>query len=123
MTRNPDSYILPRINDTLDALAGFKYLCTLDMIQRYHQVMMDKESKHETAFHAPYYNPQWMDNYVPFGLMNSPRTFKRLKDKIIQGLEYGTALYYIDNVIVFEKTVQETMNRFMVILTDDVLQT
>ena len=44
MTRNPDSYILPRINDTLDALAGFKYLCTLDMIQRYHQVMMDKES-------------------------------------------------------------------------------
>ena len=116
VTVNPDSYMLPRIDDTLDALAGSKYFCTLDMIQGYHQVVMDEESKHKTAFHAPYCNPtQWEYNYMPFGLVKAPRTFQRLMDKVIQGLEYETALCYIDDVIVFGRTVEETMNRLMVI--------
>ena len=64
VTINPDSYMLPRIDDTLDALAGSRYFCTLDMIQGY-QVVMDEESKHKTAFHAPFCNPtQWEYNFI-----------------------------------------------------------
>ena len=57
VTVNPDSYMLPRIDDTLDALAGAKLFCTLDLIQGYHQVELEEGSKHKTAFHAPYCNP------------------------------------------------------------------
>ena len=53
VTVNPDSYMLPRIDDTLDALAGAKFFCTLDLTQGYHQVELEEESKHKTACHAP----------------------------------------------------------------------
>ena len=57
VTMNPDSYLLPRIDDTLDALSGAKYFCTLDLIQGYHHVELTEDSKEKTAFHAPYCNP------------------------------------------------------------------
>ena len=117
VTVNPDSYMLPRIDDTLDALAGSNFFCTLDLIQGYHQVELEEESKHKTAFHAPYCNPtQWEYNYMPFGLVKAPRTFQRLMDKVIQGLEYETALCYLDDVIVFGKTIEQTMDRMIVVL-------
>ena len=56
-TLNPDSYMLPRIDDTLDALSRAKYFCTLDILQGYHNVELTEEAKPKTAFHAPYCNP------------------------------------------------------------------
>jgi hypothetical protein len=116
-TINPDSYLLPRIDDTLDALYKAKYFCTLDLTQGYHQVELAEESKHKTAFHAPYCNPsQWEYNYMPFGLVRAPRTFQRMMDRVIQGLEYETALAYLDDVIVFGRDLDQTMDRMIVIL-------
>ena len=117
VTINPDSYMLPRIDDTLDALSDAKYFCTLDLTQGYHQVELDEESKQKTAFHAPQCNPpQWEYNYMPFGLIKAPRTFQRLMDKVIQGLEYEMALAYLDDVIVFGKTIDQTMDRMVTVL-------
>ena len=38
---------------------------------------------------------------MPFGLVKALRTFQWLIDKGIQGLDYETALWYIDDIIVF----------------------
>ena len=117
VTMNPDSYMLPRIDDTLDALSGSRFFCTLDLIQGYHQVEIAEEDKHKTAFHAPYCNPsQWEYNYMPFGLIRAPRTFQRLMDRVIQGLEYTTALAYLDDVIVFGRTIDQTIDRLIVVM-------
>jgi hypothetical protein len=117
VTLNPDSYLLPRIDDTLDALSGAKYFCTLDLIQGYHHVQLTEDSKPKTAFHAPYCNPsQWEYNYMPFGLVRAPRTFQRLMDKVIEGLEFNSALAYLDDVIVFGSSIDETMDRMSVVL-------
>ena len=117
VTVNPDSYMLPRIDDTLDALSQAKYFCTLDLTQGYHQVELEESDKHKTAFHAPYCNPtQWEYNYMPFGLIRAPRTFQRMMDRVIQGLEYETALAYLDDVIVYGKTIDQTMDRMTIIL-------
>ena len=116
VTVNPDSYLLPRIDDTLDALEGAKYFCTLDLIQGYHQVEIEESSKHKTAFHAPYCNPsQWEYNYMPFGLVRAPRTFQRLMDRVIQGLEYEMALCYIDDIIIFASSLDQCMDRLVTI--------
>ena len=118
VTVNPDSYLLPRIDDTLDALQGAKYFCTLDMILGYHQIELTEESKPKTAFHAPYCNPsQWEYNYMPFGLVRAPRTFQRMMDKLIQGLEYEVALCYLDDIIIFGPTIQSCMDRIQIVLT------
>ena len=117
VTLNPDSYLIPRIDDTLDALGGAKYFCTLDLIWGYHAVELTEESKAKTAFHAPYCNPsQWEYNYMPFGLVRAPRTFQRMMDKVIQGLEYQTALCYIDDIIVYGPTLDICMDRMQVVL-------
>ena len=117
VTLNPDSYLLPRIDDTLDALANAKYFCTLDLIQGYHQVELEEESKEKTSFYAPHCNPsQWEYNFMPFGLIKAPRTFQRLMDRVIQGLEYEIALAYLDDVIVFGPTLDVTMDRMVTVL-------
>ena len=56
-TLNPDSYMLPRIDDTLDALNRAKFFCTLDIQQGYHNVELTESAKAKTAFHAPFCNP------------------------------------------------------------------
>ena len=53
---------------------------------------------------------------MPFGLVKAPRTFQRLMDRVIQGLQYDIALAYIDDVIVFGPTLDLTMDRMVIVL-------
>jgi len=40
-----DSYPLPRITESLDALAGTQYFCSMDLISGYWQIEMDPASR------------------------------------------------------------------------------
>ena len=111
-TKNTDTYMLPRIDDTLEALAGAKYYCTLDLLQSYHQVLMTDESKAKTAFLTPRITPNhWEYNYMPFGVTGGPATFQRLIDKILRGLEYKIALAYLDDIVVYGSSVTQCISR------------
>ena len=115
-TKNPDSYSLPRIDDTIDALGDAKYFCTLDLIQGYHQVELTERSKEKTAFHAPQVNPShWEYIYMPFGLVRAPRTFQRLMDRVIRGLSHRIALAYLDDIIVYGATLDKTLENLELI--------
>ena len=115
-TKNPDSYSLPRIDDTIDALGEAKYFCTLDLIQGYHQVELTERSKEKTAFHAPQVNPShWEYKYMPFGLVRAPRTFQRLMDRVIRGLSHKIALAYLDDIIVYGASLDKTLENLELI--------
>ena len=92
-TKNPDTYSLPRIDDAINALANARYFSTLDLIQGYHQVELTERSKQKTAFHAHVSPSHWEYVYMPFGLVGAPRTFQRLMDRVIRGLEYRIGLH------------------------------
>ena len=110
-TKNPDSYMLPRIDDTLDSLSRAKFFCTLDIQQGYHNVELTERAKQKTAFHVPCVNPpHWEWIHMPFGLVGAPRTFQRLMDRMLQGLEHKIALAYLDDVIVYGAEIDEVIN-------------
>ena len=116
-TVNPDTYMLPRIDDTLDALHRAKFFCTLDIQQGYHNVELAEKAKHKTAFHVPCCNPtHWEWNFMPFGLVRAPRTFQRLMDRILRGLEHKIALAYLDDIIVYGSTMEETLTNLSIVL-------
>ena len=104
-----DSYPLPRIDDTLDALVGSKWFSTLDLKSGYHQVPVAEVDRPKTAFSAG--NSLWQWRVLPFGLSNAPATFERLMESVLAGMHWRTLLVYLDDIIVFGKTFEEELQR------------
>ena len=104
-----DAYPLPRIDDTLDRLYGATWFCTLDLKSGYWQVELSEDAKQKSAFTVQSGLYNW--NVMPFGLCNAPSTFERLMEHILHGLHWKTLLIYLDDVIVFGRTVAETASR------------
>ena len=48
---------------------------------------------------------------MPFGLCNAPATFERLMERVLSGLHWETLLVYLEDVIVYGRTVSETIAR------------
>ena len=101
-----DAHPLPRIEDSLDALAGAVVYTTLDMTSGYHQVEVAEEDRDKTAFvtgrghHLRYVT-------MPFGLCNAPSTFQRLMEKVLVGLVWKTCVVYLDDVVIFSRSIEE----------------
>ena len=67
------------------------------------------EPKEKSAFVCSKGLFQW--KVMPFGLCNAPPTFERLMESILRGLQWEICLVYLDDIIVFGRTFEETMNR------------
>ena len=99
-----DAYPIPRIDETLDALAGAKYFSTLDLASGYWQVELKEEDREKSAFVTS--KGLFEFNVMPFGLSGAPGTFQRLMEAVLAGLQWEICLAYLDDVIVFSKTFQ-----------------
>ena len=104
-----DAYPLPRIDSTLDALAGSRYFTTLDLASGYWQVALKEEDKEKTAFSTRQGHFEF--NVMPFGLTNAPATFQRLMECVLAGLNMDECLIYLDDIIVFGHSVEEHLKR------------
>ena len=86
-TKNVESYLLPRIDDTLDALSQAQYFCMLDLVQGYHKMELSELANPKTAFLTPRISSIHLEiNYMPFGVTGDLGTFQRLMDKILREL-------------------------------------
>lgn len=101
-----DSYPLPRIDESLERLSGANFYCTLDLAQGFYQVKMSDEHKPLTAFTT--HRGLFQFRVMPFGLANSPKTFERLMELVLSGLQFDRCLVYLDDVVVFGKDFTET---------------
>ena len=93
-----DAYPLPRIDESLEALAGSKFFTTLDLLSGYWQVPLDADAQEKSAFITR--SGLWKWRVLPFGLTSAPATFQRLMEQVLRGLHWKTALLYLDDVIV-----------------------
>ena len=103
-----DAYPLPRIDDTLDMLTGKQWFSTLDLGNGYWQVALSQEAfaTHSGLFHF---------KVMPFGLCNTPATFERLMDRVLQGLRWSRCLVYLDDIISFDTTFDDALDNLTLI--------
>ena len=104
-----DSYPLPRIDDSLDALAGSEWFSTLDLASGYWQVEVDESDRPKTAFTTG--SGLFQFTVMPFGLCNAPATFERLMEHVLSGLPWDVCLLYLDDIIVHANNFQDEMKR------------
>ena len=108
-----DSYPLPLISESLEALGGAKFFSSLDLVLGYWQVEIDPVSREKTAFvtHAGLYEYTTM----PFGFGNAPGTFQRLMECVLRGLHWQTALIYLDDVLVYSHSFEDHVHHLRLI--------
>ncbi|CAB4027585.1 Hypothetical predicted protein [Paramuricea clavata] len=110
-----DSFPLPRIDESLDALNGAQWFTTLDLTSSFNQVAVEEKDKPKTAFTTPFGLFEY--NRMPFGLCGAPATFQRLMQSCLHDQIYQLLLVYLDDVIVFSKTFDEHLERLDKVLT------
>ena len=108
-----DAYPLPRIDDTLDMLAGKQWFSTLDLASGYWQVSLSQEARNKTSFAT--HSGLFQFKVMPFGLCNAPATFERLMDRVLQGLRWSRCLVYLDDIISFGSTFIDALDNLTLI--------
>ena len=108
-----DAYPLPRIDDTLDMLAGKQWFLTLDLASGYWQVSLSQAARAKTAFAT--HSGLFQFRVMPFGLCNAPATFERSMDRVLQGLRWNRCLVYLDDIISFGGTFSAALSNLTLI--------
>ena len=98
-----DQYPLPRVDDSLDAVAGSRWFTTLDLKSAYSQIPVVPEDQNKTAFSTPFglYNFKRM----PFGLANAPATFQRIMANLFRKELMQGVICYLDDILVYSHTI------------------
>ena len=101
-----DAYPVPALGDVLVKLRSGKIFSHLDVKSAYHNVRLDPETKHKTAFAVG--GKLWEWNVLPFGLCTSGSVFQRILDEILDGLDFVTA--YADDICIFTREDDEELH-------------
>ncbi|GAB4818110.1 hypothetical protein N2152v2_005156 [Parachlorella kessleri] len=98
-----DETLLPLIDDTFLQLGGAKVFSKLDLMQGFHQVELDEESRDKCAIVT---RTMGLFRYtrMPMGLVNAPATFQKLVNQVFYGM-HDRVLPYLDDIIIFSKDV------------------
>nr|XP_051215918.1 uncharacterized protein LOC127333572 [Lolium perenne] len=93
-----DLFVLPRIDQIIDAVAWLESLCFLDAYSGYNQIKMAKEDQEKTTFITPlgaYYYTS-----MTFGLKNAGATYQRCMNSCLESQIGRNVHVYIDDVVV-----------------------
>ena len=94
---------IPHTQDCLDALAGAIIFLTMDITAAYHQIPVTEEDIPKTAFITKYGLYEFKT--MSFGLKTAPQTYQRLMELALSGLQWTACLIYLDDVIMYGKTL------------------
>ena len=99
-----DPFVLPRIDQIIDAVAGSESLCFLDAYSGYNQIKMAKEDQEKTAFITPL--GAYCYTSMTFGLKNAGATYQRCMNSCLESQIGRNVHVYIDDVVV--KSTRQT---------------
>lgn len=104
-----DKYPLPLIESVLDNLGRAEYFTTLDLASGFHQIEIEEKDREKTAFSTE--EGHFHFKRMAFGLKNAPASFQRLINQSLLGLTPQQCMVYLDDIIIYSKSLQEHMIR------------
>jgi len=110
-----DAFPIPDIHDALDHLRGDRYFATFDLLSGYWQLGMTERAKEASAFCTR--RGLFHFTRMPFGLAGAPATFCRLMSIVLRDQLWKICLCYLDDIIIFDRTPQELLDRLDQVLT------
>ena len=102
-----ERYVLPKVEDTLDALNGSKYFAKIDARSGFFQLTLSEECRYLTTFITN--KGCFRFKRVPFGLTDISETFQKVMEEILFGLK-GVEIS-VDDVIVHAVTIYQLISR------------
>ncbi len=109
-----DAYALPNLEEAFSVLSGSKWFSGLDLKSGFYQIEMEEADKQKTAFVCPLGFYEF--NRMPQGVTNVQSSFQRLMERCMGDLNRRELLVFIDDLIVFSKTLEEHEARLLQVL-------
>ena len=108
----PDSYPIPRVDDLVDSVGQSKYLSKLDLLKGYYQISLTEQARKISAFITPFGLFEYL--VMPFGMRNSPATFQRIMNYLLQDIK--GVYVYLDDILVISDTWSSHMSLLSMVL-------
>jgi len=105
---------LPLQNEMLASLAQASVATFLDLASAFHQLGVEEASRKYTAFRSKFGNLEF--TAAPFGLKSTPCIFQRHMDKIFDGMIWSCVLVYIDDLVIYSRSVEEHIEQVRIVL-------
>ena len=100
-----DPFLMPQINQLMDAMMGHPQMSFLDAFQEYHQIPLALDNQEKIVFVTPIGNYHY--KVMPFGLKNTGFTYQQMMTKMFESKLGRSIEVYIDDMVVKSKMVSE----------------
>ena len=108
----PDAYPLPCIDDLIDTVGESKYISKIDLNKGFYQIPLTENAQTISAFITPFGLYEY--KVMPFGMRNSPATFQRTMNFLLQDLD--NVQVYLDDIIIYSETWYDHVHRLSAVL-------
>lgn len=103
-----DAYPMPRLDQTIDELAGTQWFTALDARSAYWTIEVEEKDRPKTAFSDGFRLFQF--KRMPFGLATAPSTFQRAINAVLSPVLGKHALAYLDDVVIYSSSFEEHLD-------------